>query len=91
MNSVFVAGALVEPALDHHEGAGHGKAGEGTQQDPEQFVDEEAGHQRDDGAGRRECTECAHVAGTANDTRREIAAGDEAPRPGGSHQAERSG
>ena len=78
-----------EPALDHHEGAGHGEAGACPEQDPGRPVDDQTGGQRDDGARGGEGAEGAHVTDPAHQPRRQQAPADEAARPGGAEQPQR--
>ena len=88
---VLVGRAFVQPALDDHEGAGHGEACEGAQDDPADLADPQPRHQRDDGGRRRERGEGADVARAAHQPGTEETAGHEADRPGRAEQAERGG
>ena len=89
--AIDAGGALVEPALDHHEQAGEADAAERAQRDPHDGMHGERHDQhhrrRDRGADR----EGADVADPPDDVRHAEAAGHEADRIGGRDQADRGG
>jgi hypothetical protein len=87
--AALVCGALVQPALDDHRGAGRRKTGDGAQQHPPDRVDDNAADQRDDRDNRNEAGEGTDMANAAHQFRRDEATDDEAGSPGRAEQAER--
>src|SRR5690606_11798498 len=66
-------------------------AGECPQHDPCAGIDKDAGEQGDRGCRCGKSAECPHMTDSANQSRRKIAAGDEAARPARPEKTERCG